>query len=138
MLSLRWLKTFREPQIRRNDSLYNLLLYTGFDLKNIFNLILLITIRGFNNLKYNFTAASSEQIVHEKNLKEIHGLTTVHRIRRICCNRIYYYTGRWVEKEYKGSSKKFKGKQLAGKCTEPERNNKEKGSVWKMERIVIS
>lgn len=24
--------------------------------------------------------------------------------------------------------KKFKGKQLAGKCTEPERNNKEKGS----------
>lgn len=34
--------------------------------------------------------------------------------------------------------KKFKGKQLAGKCTEPERNNKEKGSEWKTERIVIS
>lgn len=27
--------------------------------------------------------------------------------------------------------KKFKGKQLAGKCTEPERNNKERGSEWK-------
>lgn len=66
-----------------------------------------------------------------KNLKEIHGLTTVHRIRHICCNRIYYYTGRWVEKEYKGNLKKFKGKQLAGKCTEPERNNKERGSEWK-------
>lgn len=34
--------------------------------------------------------------------------------------------------------KKFKGKQLASKCTEPERNNKEKGSEWKAERIVIS
>lgn len=27
--------------------------------------------------------------------------------------------------------KKFRGKQLAGKCTEPERNNKERGSEWK-------
>lgn len=44
-----------------------------------------------------------------KSLKEIHGLTTVHGIRHICCNRIYYYTGRWVEKEYKGSWKNSKG-----------------------------
>lgn len=32
----------------------------------------------------------------------------------------------------------FKGKQLAGKCTEPQRNNKEKGSESKTERVVIS
>lgn len=34
--------------------------------------------------------------------------------------------------------KKFKGKQLAGKCTEPERNNKEKGSEWKMESNFLN
>lgn len=44
-----------------------------------------------------------------KNLKEIHRLTTVHGIRHICCNRIYYYTGWWVEKEYKGSWKNSEG-----------------------------
>lgn len=69
---------------------------------------------------------------------EMHGLTTVLGIRHNRYNRIYYYNWLMGGERIQRKLKKFKGKQLAGKCTEPERNNKEKGSEWKTERIVIS
>lgn len=55
---------------------------------------------------------------------EIKGLTVIHDLTHLLLQDMLYWLMGGVKVQRK--PKKFKGKQLAGKCTELEKNNKEK------------